>query len=106
MRFNRDITPECELNNTFSKRYENRSDSETAYAKCILESSTCDYRCNTVYVIPPDSTISVTLLGDRRHSIKLQTFNDFEYAEISGTQTNGIFYQTCSSSWQLVGLFD
>ena len=28
-----DITPECELNNTCSPRYENRSDSETAYAK-------------------------------------------------------------------------
>ena len=58
------IKPECETNNTAEITYDNKSES-IIYVKCILEASTCSESCDIVYEIPPDSSLTISLLADK-----------------------------------------
>ena len=89
-----DIKPECETNNTAEITYDNNSES-IVYVKCILEASTCSESCDIVYEIPPDSSLTISLLADRRHYLRNQNYSDFSNAQ---PLTNGSFYDKCENS--------
>lgn len=88
------IKPECETNNTAEITYDNKSES-IIYVKCILEASTCSESCDIVYEIPPDSSLTISLLADRRHYLRNSKNSDFSNAQ---PPTNGSFYDKCENS--------
>lgn len=86
------IKPECETNNTAEITYDNKSES-IIYVKCILEASTCSESCDIVYEIPPDSSLTFSLLAEREHHLRSQKSSDFSNAQ---PPTNGTFYNKCA----------
>ena len=89
-----DFKPECETNNTAEITYDNKSES-IIYVKCILEASTCSESCDIVYEIPTDSSVTISLLADRRHYLRNQKNSNFSNAQLL---TNGTFYDKCENS--------
>ena len=86
--------PLCETENTFSVTVSNTSNSDVNF-KCILNASSCDYRCDETYVITPNSSLDITFLGERRHNFQsISNPNNL----INNSDDNGIWYEKCDDN--------